>query len=67
MTPMFEKLGTVAKRDGDAAVQRQIDRLAKAATPPGVRIEGSDTGIILIGKRLRRRMIDDPQLRNFGR
>jgi hypothetical protein len=30
-------------------------------------VERSGDGVCLIGKNLRRRMLDDPQLRNFGR
>jgi hypothetical protein len=64
---MLETLTPAADRRAAKAVQRQIDQLAKAATPPGVRVEANDTGVVLTGKRLRRRIIDDPQLRNFGR
>jgi hypothetical protein len=30
-------------------------------------VERHGDGICLVGKNLRRRMLDDPQLRNFGR
>jgi hypothetical protein len=64
---MFEKLSRSAALIAAKAVERQIDRLAQIPAPPGVRIERSDDRITLSGKRLRRRMIDDASLRNFGR
>ncbi len=64
---MLEKLTTAAERRVDAAIARQINRLAKTPTPPGVRAEAIDGGIALTGKALRRRMLGDPNLRNFGR
>ena len=58
-----------AKADvlGAARVQRISDRLMVADLPQGVRAERSDEGVTLIGKNLRRRMLDDAQLRSFGR
>jgi hypothetical protein len=64
---MLEKLTAAANYRADHVVARQIDRLANTSTPPGVTAEPSDTGITLTGKRLRRRMLTDPVLRNFGR
>ena len=64
---MLEKLFPAAERRADQAVKRQIDRLAQTPTPPGVTAEPIEGGIALTGKRLRRRLINDPQLRNFGR
>ena len=64
---MLEKLTPAANRRADLAVKQQIDRLAQTPTPPGIRAEAIDGGITLIGKRLRRRMLTDPNLRNFGR
>jgi hypothetical protein len=64
---MLEKLTPAAERRVAAAVKRQIDRLAQMPTPPGVTIETTDSGLTLSGKRLRRRMLTDPNLRNFGR
>ena len=43
------------------------DQLMQAPRPAGVAVKRSGDGICLIGKNLRRRMLDDPQLRNFGR
>ncbi|WP_397603321.1 hypothetical protein [Sphingorhabdus sp.] len=58
-----------AKADvlGAARVQRISDRLMVADLPQGVRAERSDEGVTLVAKNLRRRMLDDAQLRNFGR
>ena len=64
---MFEKLNAAVERSAADAVSRQITRLAAKPTPPGVSAEASDDGITLSGKRLRRRYITDPNLRNFVR
>lgn len=64
---MLEKLTPAANDRAAKAVARQIDRLANTSTPHGVTIEATDNGITLTGKRLRRRMLGDPNLRNFGR
>ncbi|MCO4092064.1 MAG: hypothetical protein HEQ34_08950 [Sphingorhabdus sp.] len=58
-----------AKADvlGAARVQRISDRLMATDLPQGVRAERSDEGVTLVAKNLRRRMLDDAQLRNFGR
>ena len=64
---MLEKLTASADRQAAHAVKRQIDKLAQTSAPPGVTVEPSDTGITLNGKGLRRRMLTDPSLRNFGR
>jgi hypothetical protein len=64
---MLEKLTTAAERRVAIAVKQQIDRLAQTPTPPGVMVEATADGLILSGKQLRRRMLTDPELRNFGR
>lgn len=58
-----------AKADvlGAARVQQISDRLMATDLPQGVRTERSDEGVTLVAKNLRRRMLDDAQLRNFGR
>ena len=58
-----------AKSDvlGAARVQQISDRLMATDLPQGVRAERSDEGVTLVAKNLRRRMLDDAQLRNFGR
>jgi hypothetical protein len=63
---MLEKLTPAAERVAAKAVERQIDRLAQTP-PPGITAEATDSGVTLIGKRLRQRMLSDPNLRNFGR
>lgn len=52
---------------GEARAARFCDRLMTLDCPEGARIERSDDGVCLIGKGLRRRMLTDPKLRNFGR
>lgn len=64
---MLEKLTAAADRLAAEAVERQINRLAQTQPPPGVTVEAKDAGLILTGKNLRRRMLNDPNLRNFGR
>jgi hypothetical protein len=65
---MLERLATKAEDIGERAATKARDRiLASGAVPKGVRVEAVDGGIALSGKALRRRMITDPQLRNFGR
>ena len=58
-----------AKADvlGAARVQQISDRLMATDLPQGVQAERSDEGVTLVAKNLRRRMLDDAQLRNFGR
>ncbi|MBL0925730.1 MAG: hypothetical protein IBJ12_14855 [Sphingomonadaceae bacterium] len=64
---MFERLDAHVRRRADVAVRLQINRMAEIPAPPGVRVEAMDSGVSVTGKHLRRRLIDDPQLRNFGR
>jgi hypothetical protein len=64
---MLEKLTPAANRRAAIAVAKQLDRLAQTPTPPGVTVEATDSGITLSGKHLRRRLLTDPDLRNFGR
>ncbi len=52
---------------GTARAARIRAQLLAANCPEGVRIEPSGDGVTLIGKGLRRRMLTDPTLRNFGR
>jgi len=40
--------------------------IADARLPRDVRIDAQQHRIILTGKALRRRRLDDPRLRNFG-
>ena len=64
---MFEKLTAAAEARAGDAVARQLEQLLQLPTPPGIAAEPINGGIALTGKRLRRRMLDDPQPRNFGR
>ncbi len=57
------KAAALAERRADALCQQ----LMQAPRPAGVDVERSGNGICLVGKNLRRRMLYDPQLRNFGR
>lgn len=57
------KAAAVAERRADDI----CDRLMQSPRPAGVDVERRADGICLVGKNLRRRMLDDPQLRNFGR
>ena len=52
---------------GERRVDGLCQQLMQARRPARVDVERSGDGICLIGKNLRRRMLDDPQLRNFGR
>ncbi len=64
----LETLIARAATIADRAAERRRDRIiADADLPPGVRIETGVSGIILIGRRLRLRMINDTRLRNIAR
>lgn len=60
---LVQRVGEIGAR---AAVEH-CERLGATAPPPGVHVERVDGGIRLSGKRLRRRMLHEPLLRNFGR
>lgn len=64
---MFERLKAAADRHADRLLMRVICRLAARPVPPGVEVKALPDGVELSGKRLKRRMIDDPTLRNFGK
>lgn len=63
---MFERLKAAADKRADRLLMRVIARLAARPVPPGVEVKALPDGVELSGKRLKRRMIDDPALRNFG-
>jgi hypothetical protein len=63
---MLERLQAVASKQADRMLMRVIRRLAARPVPPGVEIKALPDGVELSGKRLKRRMINDPALRNFG-
>ena len=64
---MFERI--IRKAQAIAAQKRdvQIVRLAQVTPPPGITVAPTEDGIVLSGKRMRRRLITDPALRSFGR
>lgn len=64
---MLERLTQAAEERAAAAVASQISRIAQTPTPPGVAVEANADGVILLGKNLRRRMLTNANLRNFGR
>ena len=63
---MFERLQDAANKRADRLLMRLIRHLATRPVPPGVGVKALPVGVELSGKRLKRRMIDDSQLRNFG-
>jgi hypothetical protein len=64
---MFERLQAAASKRADRLLMRVIARLAARPVPPGVEIKALPDGVELSGTQLKVRMIDDPELRNFGR
>ena len=62
-----DRLKAKADALGAARVEQISDRLMATDLPQGVRAECNGDGVTLVGKNLRRRMLDDAQLRNFGR
>lgn len=64
----LERLTARADMIAASTAAEARDRLLAVATlPEGITAEATNAGIVLSGKRLRRRMIADPDLRNFGR
>ena len=65
---MFEQILARAQALAEARRKAQRERLAsEVPPPPGVTITPTDEGIVLSGKRLRRRLVTDAKLRSFGR
>lgn len=64
---MLEKLAKAGNHIAADAVTRAITKLSETPAPAGVHVEAMEDGVLLSGRRLRRRMLDDPQLRNFGK
>lgn len=62
-----DRIKAKAEALGERRADDIRDQLMQAPRPAGVDVERSGAGICLVGKNLRRRMVDDPQLRNFGR
>lgn len=61
------RLHARAQALSEARAARIRDQMMALDCPAGVRLEASGEGVCLIGKGLRRRMLTDPKLRNFGR
>ena len=64
---MLERLQEAADRKADRLLMRVTHRLSQNETPNGIEAEPIDDGLRLSGRGLKRRMIDDAELRNFGR
>lgn len=64
---MFGRLMTAADNIADRALMRVIERMATNTPPKEVELEHRSNGLLLKGRRLKRRMIDNPLLRNFWR
>ncbi|TSB01389.1 hypothetical protein [Sphingorhabdus contaminans] len=64
---MLEKLAKAGDTVAAGAVTYAIAKLSETPVPGGVHVEAIGGGVLLSGRRLRRRMLDDPQLRNFGK
>lgn len=65
---MFERILTRARMIGQAAALTAIARLAREADlPRDVSIETDEKRVIISGRGLRRRLLDDPRLRRVGR
>jgi hypothetical protein len=64
---MFERIIGTAQAIATQKRNAQIERLVQVTPPPGITITRTEEGVVLSGKRLRRRLITDPALRSFGR
>ena len=65
---MFERLMARGRLAGQAVVLTAIARLAREAElPRDVTIETDDAHLIVSGRGLRRRLLNDPRLRRIGR
>ena len=62
-----ERLMAKADALGDRRAEQLRAQLSATDLPQGVRAERSGEGVTLMAKNLRRRMLDDPILRSFGR
>ncbi len=64
----FGQLIKFAKRRALELARREIDRiLEKANAVPGVEAEASDAGVVLKGKKLKKRTVSDPLVRDISR
>ncbi|WP_430444102.1 hypothetical protein [Sphingorhabdus contaminans] len=64
---MLDKLAKAGDIIAADAVTRAIAKLSETPVPAGVHVEATEGGVLLSGRHLRRRMLGDPQLRNFGK
>ncbi|MBK8375283.1 hypothetical protein [Sphingorhabdus sp.] len=64
---MFDRLKAAADHMADRALMRVIERMAANTPPNGLELERRSDCLLLKGRRLKRRMIDNPLLRNFWR
>lgn len=65
---MFERLQQRADEAGRRTVEAVAARIAaQTALPPDVKVSAELDRVVLEGRALRRRMIDDPRLRRIGR
>ncbi len=64
---IFERLAAHAEEAGKRAQRRFVEKLARRRSPKGVDVEAFDGGIHLFGKRLKKRIINDINVRNFWR
>jgi len=64
---MFERIIRKAQAIATQKRNAQIERLVRVTPLPGITLTRSEEGVVLSGKRLRRRLITDPAVRSFGR
>lgn len=64
---MFEKLAKATDQRAAQRVKHIIDEWVEKPAPAGVRVQAIEDGVLLSGRALRRRMLTEPQLRNFGK
>jgi hypothetical protein len=64
---MLERLKAAADRQADRLLMRVIRRIASRPVPPDVEVKTLPDGVLYEGKRLKRRMIEDANLRDLGR
>ena len=62
-----ERLKAKAAAMAERRAEQMREQLMAAELPQGVHAERSGEDVTLIGKNLRRRMLEDARLRNFGR
>lgn len=64
----FDTILKAAKRIGLRLAKREIERIiAKQDLPKGVTAEATPEGVVLSGKKLKRRAVTDPKVRDIAR